>query len=138
MQTETLIQKLLDDRAVRAGKIDEAQAQIDRLTGEMRALESAVRVYKPDHEFGDVERRAPRKATRNFERGGFQRVIIGILKRSDASLTAKEICSQVTAENGIELKPEQLANQLANMKRAGLLTAEKIDGLHRWKIMERA
>jgi len=132
MQTETLIQKLLEDRAVRAGKIDEAKAQIDKLTGEVRALECAVRVYKPDHEFESSERRSRKKVARQFERGEFQRTVIDILKRSDHALTAKEIGAEISEEKGVEPKPEQLANQLSNMKRDGLVSFEKIDGANRW------
>ena len=142
MEHGNVISGLLRRRQEITDRLEIVQGQMRQLVLDLDALDSTLRLFKPDVEIGVVRiKPIPRRhATVRHESS---RLIFGVLREATGALTTRELVRAIMEARGmntadhamVETMRLRMASTLRKLRNRGKLVADKQDGKNqRWEL----
>jgi hypothetical protein len=142
MGYDLTVQGLIRKRAELAGQVEALHMQLSSLMASLNAIDTSIRVFKPDIDLEDLPSRIPPAPLTAF-RGEFQRFLLDELRKADRPLSTLELAASVMERRALDpadkivsrLIARRTGYSLCKMRRSGLVTSRAIDrrgGLQEW------
>ena len=140
MENDNVVSGLLRRRQEIADKLEITQSQVRQLILDLDALDSTLRLFRPDVEIG-VVRINPIPRRHAAVRHESSRLIFGVLREATGPMTTREIVRAVMEARGMNTADHamvatmvlRMASTLRKLKNRGKLVADKQDGKNqRW------
>lgn len=132
MGYDLTVQGLIRKRAELAGQVEALQAQITATMAALHALDTSIRIFKPDIDLEDLpERIVPAQFT-GF-RGEIQRFLLDKLRKANQPLTTFDLADAIMAKRGLDVNDRIALNlirkrtgyALAKLRKAGAVTSSR-------------
>jgi hypothetical protein len=142
MENDNVINGLLRRRQQVSDQLELVQAQMRQLVLDLDALDSTLRLFKPDVEIG-VVRIKPIPRRHAAVRHESSRLVFTILRESPEPMTTRAIVRAIMEARGMNTADHamvatmvlRLASTLRKLKNRGKLVADKQDGKNqRWRL----
>ena len=117
MAESHVLSGLVSKRCELSGEVNHLKAEIDRVTEEITAIDSAIKVFNPDYDLRTLKAKAKRQKNKFFKHGEANKLIQDVLRDSERPLNTIEI-----AEGAAKLKGLDLADLDSNALKACTLT----------------
>jgi hypothetical protein len=98
---------LLELHATLAGEMQRSNEHYFKLAEQMRSIEAVIRLMDPTFKISKIAVKR-RKLNPWFKHGDLYRTCLGIIRRADNPLTAREVAERAFAEGRIEHTPEDV------------------------------
>lgn len=121
MAESHVVTGLAAKRAELAGLIAHHQKEIERLGGDLRHLDAAIKIIAPDTDLRSMRVKAFRRRNSYFKPGDAPRTLLDILRRGAQPLSSRELAEAVLAARGMQASDERIdavqKSILATLKR---------------------
>ena len=116
MSETHVVSALIDKRAELAGRLEHHQATVRQLMIDLDAIDSALRLFKPDIELSEIKPKPmpPRHAA---YKGEVARIVLGTLRDAKRACSTQELTMHVMAERGMNTADKRLVKTVG--KRVG-------------------
>jgi hypothetical protein len=122
-----VVTALIAKRAELAGQIENAQAEVVRLTVELDHIEASLRIFKPDLDLDGIAPRPVPPAHHAF-RGEVSRILLTALREADRPLSTTELTERVMRERGLNMKDVKLKRTMGRRIGASLNHWRRVRG----------
>jgi hypothetical protein len=122
-----VVTALIDKRREIAGKIENLQQEVIRLTVELDHIESSLRIFKPDLDLAGFSPRPVPPAHHAF-RGEVSRILLTALREADRPLSTTELTRRVMQERHLNLKDVKLKQVMGRRIGASLNHWKRVRG----------
>jgi len=122
-----VVTALIAKRSELAGQIENAQAEVVRLTVEMDHIEASLRIFKPDLDIEGIPPRPVPPAHHAF-RGEVSRILLEALRQADRPLSTTELTERVMRERGLNMKDVKLKQTMGKRIGASLNHWRRVRG----------
>jgi hypothetical protein len=143
MSETHVISALKDKRAELSGELIAAERRIIQIRADLEALDRTIRVFDPTLAPHTIRPVLKRRKPTVFQHGDFTRVLLSILRRSEAAMTVREIAAQIAADYRIDVSSLHAMNQLMVKVRStlarqkgGLLISGKRGDAAEWRVAD--
>lgn len=121
-----VISALTAKRSELAGMVAHHRKEINKLTRELTVLDSAIKLFDPNYRLQSIEPKRFQRKNSFFKHGEANRVILGILRDAENSLSTSEIAKAIMTLKGIDAEHEKplqatILTTLHNQKKKGLV-----------------
>ena len=144
MENDNVVSGLLRRRQEIADKLEFVQGQVRQLVLDLDALDTTVRLFRPDAEIG-VVRIKPIPRRHAAVRHESSRLVYSLLREAHGPMTTRELVRGIMEARGmntadhamVETMRMRLASTLRKLKNRGKLAADKERGRNmRWSLAE--
>ena len=143
MENDNVVSGLLRRRQEVADKLELVQGQVRQLVLDLDALNTTIRLFRPDTEIGIV-RMKPIPRRHAAVRHESSRLIYSLLREAREPMTTREVVRRIMEARGlntadhamVETMRLRLATTLRKLKNRGKLVADKEQGRNmRWALV---
>jgi hypothetical protein len=132
MGYDLTVQGLIRKRAELAGQVEAMNAQLTATLAQLHALDSAIRVFKPDIDLDDLPCRSAAAPFTGF-RGEIQRFLLDRLREANAPQSTFDLADAVMDKRGLDRSDKIATNlirkrtgyALAKLRKAGRVTSSR-------------
>jgi len=143
MGYDLTVQGLIRKRAELAGQVEALHMQLASVMASLNAIDTSIRVFKPDIDLEDLPSRIPPAPMTAF-RGEFQRFLLDELRKAGRPLSTLELAAMVMERRALDptdkiigkLIARRTGYALCKLRRNGMLTSRDVDrrgGLQEWQ-----
>lgn len=126
------VQGLIRKRADLAGQVEAMNAQLSAIMAQLHALDTAIRVFKPEIDLEDLPSRIVPAPFSGF-RGEIQRFLLDELRKANAPQTTFDLADKIMDRRGLDRSDKIATNlirkrtgyALAKLRKAGKVTSER-------------
>ncbi len=142
MENDNVVSGLLRRRQEVADKLELVQGQVRQLVLDLDALDTTIRLFRPDAEIG-VVRMKPIPRRHAAVRHESSRLIYSLLREARGPVTTRELVRRIMEARGLNTADQvmvetmrlRLASTLRRLKNRGKLVADKEQGRNmRWSL----
>jgi hypothetical protein len=98
------------------GRILENRKEAKRLAESMKHVEAVIRLFDPAYNVRRIAARRRYKGNGIFKRGTILRHALDVLRKTQGTLTAREITERMLAERGAEASPKAMRSLIASVQ----------------------
>ena len=142
MGYDLTVHGLIRKRADLAGQVEALHIHLASLMASLNAIDTSIRVFKPDIDLEDLPSRIPPAPMTAF-RGEFQRFLLDELRKAERPLSTLELAASVMGRRMLDPTDKIVASLIARrtgyalckMRKAGTVASRAIDrkgGLQEW------
>lgn len=113
-----VITALVKKRALLAGDIENAHAQLRQMILDLENLDATLRLFDPDYQVEAIKPKAFRPPKDWSNRGEMSRIILSILRQAAEPLTIRYIAVQLLIERALDSEDKKLLRLMT--KRVGV------------------
>jgi hypothetical protein len=125
-----VITALVKKRALLAGNIENAHAQLRQMVMDLENLDNTLRLFDPDYQVEAIKPKAFRPPKDWSNRGEMTRIVLSILRQAAEPLTTRDIALQLLLERALDKDDQRLLRLMT--KRVGVaLRAQRGNGVVR-------
>lgn len=104
-----VVSGLVAKRSELAGLADHHRKEIERIGGDLRHIDAAIKIFSPDMDLRTIRAKTHQERSVLFRPGEAPRTILDVLRVAGGPLTSREIVERIFAARGIEAAPERIA-----------------------------
>lgn len=97
-----VITGLVRKRAELAGAIENAQADLHRMIGELEHLDATIRLFDADYQIEAIKPKTFRPPEDWAKRGQMTRIVLDVLRQAAEPLTTRDIAFQLMQERALD------------------------------------
>jgi hypothetical protein len=91
MAESHIISGLVSKRSELAGLAQHYQAEINRISGDIKHIDATIKLFDPEFDLRTVRAKEHRERNQSFNKGECQRTILDILRESKALIPGKQL-----------------------------------------------
>ncbi|WP_415878132.1 hypothetical protein [Methylomonas sp. TEB] len=137
-----VISALTAKRSELAGLAEFHQKEINRITEEVRVLDSAIKLFEPDYRIQSIRPKRYQRKNEFFKHGEAQKLLLDIIRQSDKPISTITIAEEAIRRKGLELDKKQfsafkstIGGALIRYRSAGIIVETSKDkGISIWDI----
>ena len=143
MGYDLTVQGLIRKRAELAGQVEAMHCQLASLMAALNAIDTSIRVFRPDIDLGDLPERIPPAPFTAF-RGEFQRFLLDALRKANGPMDTFRLAEMVCERRGLDaadkivfrLIARRTGYALSKLRRAGKVESRRVsgNGLMEWTL----
>lgn len=108
MAESHVVTGLVAKRAELAGLIDHHRKEVERIGGDLRHIDAAIKIFSPDTDLRAIRARPHQERSVLFRPGEAPRAVLDVLRRAGGPLTSRETVERILAARKIEATPERI------------------------------
>jgi hypothetical protein len=86
-----------------AGEINHLKSEMARITEEMRAIDTAIKIFDPDFDLRSLRAIGKRPANRFFKHGECSLLILNALRKATGTLTTNQVAEMAAKAKGLNM-----------------------------------
>lgn len=137
-----VISALTKKRSEAAGIIAHHRKEIERLSEELRVIDSVIKLFEPDFDFRKVRTKEYRERNLFLKQGEATRMVLDVLRGSEVAMTSRQIAEHLLQRKSVEHNARNVEalqnstlNVLKRLENKGLIIqSDKVGAARTWRI----
>lgn len=103
MAESHVLSGLVSKRCELSGEVNHLKTEIDRVTDEITAIDSAIKVFDPEYDLRTLKAKAKRKKNSFFKHGEANKFVLDVLRNANNPINTTEIAERAATLKGLDL-----------------------------------
>lgn len=144
MGTSVVLSGLVKKRGELAGRIEELKGEMASLTGDVQALDRAIKIYDPTYRIRSIKAKRTRRQSRFFPgHGEGSRFVLDTLRQAHGPLSTNAIADMAIEQKGLDRNDEKairacILTTLSRQRKQGVVVEKGRDqsGAIKWALAD--
>lgn len=124
MAESHVVSGLVAKRSELSGLLAQHQQAIQQLSVSITSLDGTIKLFDPDYDLRTIKSKAPKQVNPWFPHGEVGRMLLDVLRKSDAPLSTRQIGDALVATQGIAVVE---AHELHDIMKLVLAAAKRLE-----------